>query len=249
MNSTRKMIREFLEWLPENSIYAITVSDEKNGHAFGIRRLPGRKIIEFFDSNIGLMSFSDQGIFIDFFQMLLSIYALNSGRGFTKVDLIKLCWQASANTLVIKNNNNNDSENAFMARHTTISDYAHLFHMIQEKFQNGFYSNMSLSILKRYFIDNMDIPIKYTNDVSVLYQLQALLALPTREFSKEPYHDFKFVTVLRNKQHPIFDFISHVSYPSETTSITRLRAAIKVRIAQLIRAKDNTSSPHNPITG
>ena len=67
-------------------IYQISLLSETAAHSVGIRFVSGSEQIEFFDPNIGVLIFNDREIFVDFFRLLISEYALSGNGAYTEYE-------------------------------------------------------------------------------------------------------------------------------------------------------------------
>lgn len=204
------------------------------GHAMGIRRVPGRKMIEFVDPNIGYFTFSDESKFIDFFLLLHSTYCLYEKIIYSEMSMTEVTKQ-----LQLYNGDQYtriDSTDNYLAKHTTKNGYKIFFKKLGKFNSDIIPEDLKAYDFKQSFIENCLVRIKYTNDVDVLLWLKDVLSKdPDRVKGKD--NTFPIVEAIKNvnDKAPKFQLFNKLfkKQNAGVDSYTRLTDAIDSKLAEL----------------
>lgn len=229
IKTSRLAAETLLDQITFEYIYKVAVYSDKSAHAMGIRRIPGTTKIEFFDPNFGLFVLPNTNAFVDFFQLYMSVLCLNNKKVYERITLSAMFDQ---DMNVMPDSAKPAAKMNIMTAHTTFLAYMELFDTMQNKYRDQYFANINTADLKRAFVDQMLVRIKYTFNRDVLQKLYDVLTQPVAVFDGPGYEKYRFVKVLHGKVNPKLDKLRFWA-SDETTSMSVLKAALLSRMEEL----------------
>lgn len=218
---------KILSDLAPNCIYYLTLAAPvgKQGHATGIRRVPGTRMIEFYDPNYGLFLFKEAKAFINFFKLLLTLYYLDGQTVFLQAELFQIGRQNMKPSYA--DLPDNDDPKFSLHEHTTRLAYGQLLTRF-EKIANK--EEVDVPMFQLMLINSLLLRISYTDDIDVLERLAK--KLPSAK-DADPEKLVKFLKLL----HQPIDADKYRHWPK----IEAVQTAIQKRMDYLNEKQKNAS--------